>query len=197
MGGKVLKLSKSTRPIKVKFHRQPTPIQRARIDVYVNRLIPRAVRTDALVEFLEKKGVCLFSGRGNTKGFFSHKWIGLFDAKTLGWKNYRADGAGKRGFFRADAVFLHELMHAIWALGDLSPGLKQAVYSLHAVESQDRKNRYFNYDVAHHYPEEWFCDQFPRALLFPSTCHPGIISLLRTNYFHGPLPNIKMAKGQS
>ena len=170
--------------------RNANSLQRKRIQFYCDHLIPDCVLTKRLKRFLEEEGVILYPKFGPTKGYFARQGIHIFRSEELGWKNHRT--SGKRGFFRADQVFIHELMHAVWHLGRLGDWFKQEVYGLHAA----CPDRYLNYSDARNHAPEWFCDQFPRAMLFRKTCYPKLRRFLKKAYFHGRLPNIKLEKGE-
>lgn len=168
-------------------------LQRKRLQFYVEQLVPKHVMSSRLKQFLEEEGFHLFKhSTSNLKGYFCGSGIRVFRSGELGHKNYRKNHSGKRGFFKADCVSIHELMHAVWAWGKLTSGFKQEVFSLHA---QARK-RYFSYNDARLHPQEWFCDGFPRAMLFPSTCCPRLRKLIRDGYFKGELPDIRLKKGE-
>lgn len=168
-------------------------LQAERLQFYCEVLLNN-VMTPTLHNFLEDKGFHLFDKKYKHKGYFSHKGIHVFNSKELGWKNYRDGDAGKRGYFRADQVAIHELMHAVWHLGGMTSGFKQEVYGLHA----STKKKYVNYLDAAHHPQEWFCDQFPRAFLFKATCDPRLRQAIKEFFFKGKsLPDIRLEKGQS
>jgi hypothetical protein len=167
-----------------------TSLQRKRIQFYCDKLLPDNVLSDDLTQFLSEHGIVLHLWPGKTKGYFSRFGIHIFRSREFGWKNHRK--SGKRGFFRADQVFIHELMHAVWHLGDLGDWFKQEVYGLHAK----CPTKYFNYSDAYHHPPEWFCDQFPRALLFKQTCYKPLLRFIKKSYFDGKLPDIKLEKGE-
>jgi len=165
-------------------------MQQARIRYYCEQLVPTAFRKRKLLGFLERKGFSLLATSGSCKGLFSREGIKVYRSHELGWRNYR-DKDGKRGFFRADQVAIHELMHGVWSLA-FDSGMRQSVYALHAVAN----SRYFNYPDAVRHPSEWFCDQFPRAFLFKKTCDPALVRFLRDWYFSRCLPNIRLERDE-